>query len=264
MNPVAQKYGASGFPEVNLLPKEIDQRRIMRVVQVGSVVGVLAVIALLALAYVGALASKSVVQGQLEDVFEKEDAAVKERDEKASVFNEFARREQQEYALLAIGWGETDFASALTATLAQDNPEVALIRFDYMGPNVVSVGGEKVDPTLGGGIGRFNFTYTARTYEEALAYADRLEAVPGIAKVFATNQRFGADHGIDYWTVEGSAVITDAYLTRRLIPENGLFAQSLWEEFIQATIAESLVSDGAVSEPTPEPTPTPSEEAEEE
>lgn len=255
MNPTAQKYGASGFPEVNLVPKEIDQKRIMRVVQVGSVIGVLAVIALVALGYVGALAGKSVANDKLHNAFADEDAALTERNAKADVYTEYATREEQEFALLAVGWGELDYPQLITAILAQDDPETAMISLHVSGPSITTIGGGDVDPILGGGIGRVDFQASARSYEAAIALADRLEAIPGIARVQILSQAFGPDHGRDYWLVNGTAAVTDSYLTRRLVPENGLFPPELWDTFIQGVISASMASD-TVETPAPAPEPT--------
>lgn len=247
MNPIARKYGAPIFPQVNLVPKAIGERRAMRTVRTFAGLAVAAVIALLTVVFLGAYAAKSVATGNLNNSFKDEQAAIGARDAKAGVYHQYVAEETRELTLVQIGWAEIAYAALETSLMAQTDADVSFKALHFYGPSADGVGGGAIDPLWGGGVGRFDFTAQTRTYAQAIALLDRLEALPGVAKVVATKQIYESEAPTVTWEVTGSGVITSTALTRRLLPVDGVIDPKLIELIL-----------GGVGVPTPEPSVAPS------
>ncbi len=247
MNPLAQKYGAPQLPQVNLVPKGIGERRAMRAVQTFAALALVAAIALLALAFGGAYAAKSVAEGDLRDTFADEQDALDQRDAKRAIYDQFAAQETRELTLLQIGWAEIDYSDLATSVLAQVDEDSAFTELHFFGPSADGVGGASVEPLWGGGVGRFDFKAQTRSYEQAIALVARIEAVPGIAKVIATEQIYESEAPTLTWEVTGTGVVTPLALTRRLIPVDGVIDPASIDLILSGVGAATVV-------PSPEPT----------
>lgn len=251
MNPLAQKYGAPSLPQVNLVPKDINDKRTMRVVQTLAGLGVLAMVVLVAIVYLGALAAKSIASGNLDDAFVAEDTALDVRDAKLSVFQEYQSREKEEISLIRVGWADTDYSALVTSILAQDTDQTSFQDLKVYGPSAEGFGGPGVDPLFGGGVGSFDFTAHARSYDEATALIARLEAVPGIAKVHATAEELTSAPPGALWMITGTGAITSQALTHRLEPQGGIVPELPIAELI--AVAAGGVPDAAPVEPSAVP-----------
>lgn len=259
MNPIAHKYGAPQLPQVNLVPKDIGERRAMRAVQTFAALAVVAAIVLLALAFVGAYAAKSVAEGDLKDAFASEQEALAQRDAKRSVYDQFAAEETRELTLLQIGWAEIDYSALATSLLAQVDKDSAFTELQFYGPSADGIGGGDVDPLWGGGVGRFEFKAQTRSYEQAIALVARIEAVPGVANVVATEQVYESQAPTVTWEVTGTGVITPLALTRRLIPVDGVIDPASIDLILSGVGASTTVpspepTEEATAGATPEPT----------
>lgn len=255
MNPIVTKYGASPLPQVNLVPKNINDKRTMRLVKTIAGIAALAAVVLVALVFFGAYAAKTVSQNALRDALNDEDQAVAARDAKVDVYYDYVTQETQEFTLFQIGWPEIDNSRLLTSILAQDTDEVSFESVHIYGPNATVRGGPEVDPIFGGGVGSFDFVAHARTYEDALALMDRLEEVPGIAKVQLQSQDYLGDVNNLSWEVTGRGVLTSLLLTHRLEPEDGIVDPQVVDALLGGETG--LAADASSPSPTPTPTPTP-------
>lgn len=249
MNPIATKYGASPLPQVNLVPKEINDKRTMRFVQTIAGIAVAAAVVLIAVAYVGAYATKSVAKDSLYQAFSEEDAAVAARDERRDVYQDYVVQETAELTLTQIGWAELSYADLLASVLAQDNDQMSFGSVHFYGPNANGFGGAEVDPVFGGGVGRVDFVAYVRTYEEALALIARLEEVPGLAKVYATAQNFESGSPNTTLEVDGTAVLAPLLLNGRLIPAEGIVQEQILDSIGNQSTSESTASPSPSSEP---------------
>ncbi|NTV38342.1 MAG: hypothetical protein HGA51_00055 [Demequinaceae bacterium] len=221
----------------------------MRTVRTFAGLAVAGVIALLAVLFVGAYAAKTVAQGNLEDSFKDEQAALEARDAKVSVYDQYVAEETRELTLVQIGWAEIDYAALEASVMAQANADASFTALNFYGPSADGAGGGAIDPLWGGGVGRMDFTAQTRTYAEAIALVGRLEALPGIAKVVATEQVYESEAPTVTWEVKGTGVITSTALTRRLLPVDGVIDPRLIELIL-----------GGVGVPAPEPSVAPSAE----
>lgn len=252
MNPIVAKYGAAPLPQVNLVPKNINDKRTMRLVKTVATMAALGAVALVVLVFLAAYATKTVSQNALRDALDAEDEAVAARDAKVDVYYDYVTQETQEFTLFQIGWPEIDNSRLLTSILAQDTEEVSFESVHIYGPNATTLGGPEVDPLFGGGVGSFDFVVHARTYEDALVLMDRLEQVPGIAKVELQSQRYLGDISNLSWEVTGRGVLTSLLLTHRLDPEDGIVDPQV----VEALLGGGTGPAGDASSPSPTPTAT--------
>lgn len=250
MNPLATKYGASPLPQVNLVPQDINDKRIMGLVRTFASLAVLAAVVLVGLAFFGAYTAKNAAKDSLDSAFTVEDNAVAERDAKRSVYEDYVTQETSELTLTQIGWAEMSDSDLVTSILAQVNTESSFESLHVYGPNANGIGGPEVPSVFSGGVGRLDFVAETRSYEEGLALIARLEAVPGLAKVYGTSKEFGTSPQGTYWEVSGSAVITPLLLTGRLNPTDGIVDQSILEAI---TVPLSV---GGTPSPAPSVEPT--------
>jgi hypothetical protein len=251
VNPIATKYGASPLPQVNLVPKTINDKRVMGLVRTVAGLAILASVVLVILAFFGAYFAKGVAKDNLYTAFKAEDAAVADRDAKRTVYEDYLAQETSELTLTQIGWAEISYSDLLASILAQDNAESSFDSFHVYGPNANGLGGSEISPVFGGGVGRLDFVAYVRTYEEGVALVARLEEVPGIAKVYGVTQKFENSSPSVFWKIEGSAVITPLLLTGRLSPSDGIVSQSV----LDAVIDQGSADPTASAVPSPEPTP---------
>ncbi|MCB2411672.1 hypothetical protein LGT39_02270 [Demequina sp. TTPB684] len=260
MNPIAQKYGAASLPQVNLVPREIGDRRKMRAVQTFAALAVAAFVALMAIVFVGAYAARSVAEGALDDAFSDEEAALAERDAKRGVYDDYIAQETREMTLLQVGWAEIDYSALATSLLATQDAETSFAELHFYGPSADGIGGGDVAPLWGGGVGRFDFIAQTRTQAQAIALIDRLEAVPGVAKVIQVEQIYEAEAPTQTWKVTGTGVITRTALTGRLIPVNGIIDFSAVDLILEDVDAAPIPvvddpseapADGSSAEPSP-------------
>lgn len=262
MNPVAQKFGAPALPQVNLVPKEFHEKRTMRVVQTFAGLAVAGVIALIAVVYVGTWIAHSVAQDNLNDALADEDVAVLDRDSRKTVYDAYVAQERSELTLAQIGWAEVDYANLLTATIAQDNPEISFKRLEFVLPN--AAGGASTQPVdlWDGGVGTVHFEMYARTYEEGLKGIATLEAVPGIANAYGMVQKYDEQGAVVLWKVSGSAEITELFLTNRLTPVDGLLVQDVLDQIVLSSQAGPPTAPPVepTAAPTASPSPSPSSE----
>jgi hypothetical protein len=245
------KYGASGLPQVNLVPKTINDKRIMGLVRTVAGLALVAAFVLVGLAFFAAYVAKGVARDNLYDAYTAEDTAVADRDAKRNIYEDYLAQETSELTLTQIGWAEISYSELIASILAQDNAEVSFETFHVYGPNANGIGGSEVSPVFGGGVGRLDFVAYARSYEEGVALIARLEQVPGIAKVYGASQTFENTSPNVYWKIEGSAVITPLLLTGRLSPSDGIVDQGV----VDAVIGQNSADPTASAAPSPEPTP---------
>lgn len=252
MNDIAKKVGAPGLPQVNLIPKELAEKRAMRAVQVTALFAVLIAVGLIVVGYVLALGAKTLAQNELEDARSEQSQALEARDAKVTVYDNALVREQQEYTLAQIGYGEVDYSQLSASVLATANADSSFDEVHFLGPSALGLGSVQ-EGFYGGGVGSVEFVARTSSSEEATALIARLEAVPGIAKARGTAEEYVDDGGSTYWGVTGSALITDVRLTGRILPEEGITG-----------IEPAVIAGGETAAiPTPEPSPTaePSEES---
>jgi hypothetical protein len=256
VNPISSKYGAPLLPQVNLVPKDINDKRTMSLVRTVAALSVVGVLVLVGIVFFGAYAAKTVAKNGLHDALVAEDDAVTERDAKADVYYDYVKQETQEFTILQIGWAEINYSALLTSILAQDNPEVSFDSVHIYGPSDSAIGGPAVDPLLGGGVGAFDFEAKTRSYEDAMKLVERLELVPGIAKVTLTDQAYKSEGEGVSWSVTGRGTLTPLLLTGRLSVDGGVVEQQVMDALLGSGVGMVPETPSPSPEPTPEPTPT--------
>lgn len=234
MNPIAAKYGAPPLPQVNLIPKDINDKRNMRVVQTFAVIAVVAAIGFIGVLTAFAMIAKNVAQDRLDNALADEDAAVQSRDELKPVYDAYLVQEKGELTLTQIGWAEMDNSALYTALAAQDNDQVAIKEVTFSLPSPEGSAGASDEDLWNGGIGTINITAFARDRQSALDYSDRVEAIPGIARVVVRMQKFEMEGPQPYYKVGIQAQVMPNYLTNRLIPSAGLIGSDLLQQAVEA------------------------------
>lgn len=257
MNPIARKYGAPVLPQVNLVPKDLNDKRVMRFAQTIALIAALAVVGVVIIGFLGALATKQVASSGLHDALKDEDAAVESRDAKRDVYAAYVAQEQDEVALAEIGWSEMDYAALMDDVAAQSSTTAVFVTLNFQLPTAEGTGGTTKDKLLGGGVGSIDFIAHASTYEEGLAFIARLEAVPGLARVVGTVQAYESEPPVTSWQITGTMEIMPNYLTGRLTPQGGVIQSQILDRIIGAR--ES--GDGTATTFSAAPTPTPSASA---
>ncbi|WP_062295575.1 hypothetical protein [Demequina maris] len=251
MNATAQKYGAPPLAGVNLIPVEIAERKKMRAVITAAVMAVIVAAALVAVAFGAALVAKIAVEADRDTAAQDEATALVERDAKTQVYYDVLAREQEEFTLAQIGYGEIDQADLAASIQQTANDDTSFEVIHVVGPNaqgIVEAGGD--GDVYGTGIGTVEFTARATTLETATALLRRLENVPGLANVRGATESIGSDGAGNYWQIEGTAVLTDLLLTNRLIPTEGI-------SDVAGVLAPIVEPDAEASaSPSPEPTAT--------
>src|SRR6187431_2806327 len=121
MNPVAQKYGAFTLAGVNLVPKDIAERRKVRAVRFAATVAVLIALGVVVVLYLGALGAKAAANNDLNNTLADQADAIAARYAKATVYTDMVTREQQVYALSQAGYGEIDYAAYTSALMSAAN-----------------------------------------------------------------------------------------------------------------------------------------------
>ncbi|WP_430866787.1 hypothetical protein [Demequina aurantiaca] len=224
MNPeLRSKYGTAQFPGVNLIPKEIAEKKALQRVRLLAVVAIVISIAVVIVGYFGAVAVKTIAQSDLNSALADQTAAVNERDGKVDVYTEYLRLESEEYALTQVGFGEMDYAQLTSAVAGTANAETSYELIYIQGPNAEGFGAPLDDPIFGvGGVGTLQFIAHATSVEEASALVQRLEEVPGIANVTAVSEEFVDENGNLSWKVSGQGIITKLRLMQRLLPTDGV------------------------------------------
>ena len=106
-----------------------------------------------------------------------------------------------------------------------------------------------------GGVGTINATVFARDRQSALDFSDRVEQVPGVARVVVRTQGFQDESGAIYWKATLQAQVMPSYLTMRLIPASGLISQEMLEQAVEAAQADPSAAPTAPASP---PSATPS------
>lgn len=257
MNPVALKYEAALFPSVNLVPKDIQERRKMRAVRFAAGVAVLIAIGLVVIAFLGALGAKAAAQSGLNDASAQQDEALQKRDSKAPVYDSYVAREQEEYALAQVGYGEIDysqFATSITNTATNDKS--SFVELHMLPPSPTGLGANSTDPLFGTSVGSFTFVANSLDAAEARKLVARIDAVPGVASIHATAQKYTNDSNQIFWQIKGSGVITPVVLTMRIIPEDSVTGIDV------LTMVDSQDTDTPGVAPTPAPSPAPSASSE--
>lgn len=249
MNPIAHKYGASPLPGVNLIPSEIAERKKMRAVVTTAVVVVAIAVAVVALGFATAFVAKLTVESDRDAAMQDEAAAVAGRDGKAPVYDDVRAREQQEFTLAQVGFGEIDYAQLAASIQGTANADTSFDEIVLTGPNGEGIPVEAVEgAAFGPGVGTLEFLARATSLEAANDLISRLEAVPGLANVRGMTDSVGSDGAETYWQVEGTAALTDLLLTDRLLPTGGISGVG----DVLAPIVEP--SPDASATPSPEPT----------
>lgn len=255
MNPVAAKYGAPLLASVNLVPKDIQERRKMRAVRTLAIVVVLIAIGAVAVGYIAALGAHALAQSNLNDKVAQQTEALNKRDSYAGVHTAYATRETQEFALTQIGWGEVDMSSFIAAIASQaDGKDASFVSITVLGPNAMGPGSGVQDLLFGASVGTVHFSATTSSSAQASSLLARLEATPGLAAVRGNAERIATIKDGVYWTVEGTALITPNALTGRLFPEESVVG------LVPDSVLDTLLRDPN-AEPSPEPSASPSPEA---
>lgn len=245
MNPIPSKFGAPALPQINLVPKEIAERRSMRAVQTLAVLVVLAVIVLVAIVGFFAWSLRAVAENSLDDALAEEATAVAQRDAKQPVFDAFVAQEAEEFTLTQIGWTEIDTASLYSAVLATANENTGFDVVQVSPPSSFELGGQTGDALLGGGIGSVDFVAFTSTYEEAIALVDRIDAIPGLGKATASLQEYDSEPPNISWKVQGSAQITARLLNFGLVPEEGVTDPRVFIEVVAPGVTDGFFGDDA-------------------
>lgn len=249
MNPTAVKYGAPPLASVNLVPKDIQERRKMRAVQLTAVVAVLIAIGAVLLAFLTAIGTQAAAKSGLDNALARQNEAIGQRDGKVNVYTAYATREAQEFALAQAGFGEIDYSQFATAFAnAASDGKTSFETIAYFGPSALGFGGSDQDPLFGTGVGSIQFTARAVSTVEATRLIKRLEALPGVASVRATTESFQSNSGETFWMVDGVAIITPSVLTMRIVPE----------ETVTGVDAMVMVATQGSDAPGVAPTPAPS------
>ncbi|WP_291378280.1 hypothetical protein [Demequina sp.] len=262
MNQTALKYGAPALASVNLVPKEIAERKTMRAVRLVAIVALLVTLGVVALGYLTALGVKAVAQRELDDAATEQYSTLVKRDKMVPVYFDYVEREQQELALAQAGWAEVSysdlaFAFANTATGATSSFE----SISLTGPNAVGVPGPSGDLLVGNGVGLVMFEARASSPAQASELIARMEAVPGIAGVRASSESFTGVSGEIYWRISGTAVITETALTNRFLTEDVLGGLDVLSLVTIPSAAELEAAEDAQAE-EPSPSTEPSAEGE--
>ncbi|MDN4473349.1 hypothetical protein [Demequina zhanjiangensis] len=251
MNPIAQKYGAPRLPGINVIPQEIAEKKKMRAAITTAVLVVLIAVAVVIVGFVLAFIARVAIEADRDSAVEDELAAVAERDGKAQIYYDVLEREQEEFTLAQIGFGEIDYAQLTASIQGTASGETRFEEIHLEGPSALGVVDTTSDGSVfGGSIGTVSFIAHAESLEAANALIASLEAVPGIANVRGVTEAVGSDGADSYWRLEGEGVLTDLLLTGRLIPTDGLTA-------VDSALAPII---GPTVEPSPTPVPSASEE----
>lgn len=254
MNETALKYGAAPFASVNLVPKEIAERKKMRAVRMVAIVALLATVALVVLGYLSALGMKAVAQRDLNDAAKQQYSAIETRDKNVPVYLSYVQREQQELALSQAGWAEIEYSNLTSAVANTANSKDA--NFDslsFVGPSALGVPGPSGDLLFGNGVGLVTFEAYAKSPTAASDLIARIEAVPGVGAVRANSEAYGGVLEETYWKVSGSAVITTNALTNRFLADNELTGIDVLSLVI---IPDAPSGDEDATPPSQEPTPS--------
>lgn len=251
MNPTAQKYGASALASVNLIPTEIADRKKMRAAVTSAVLVVVIAVGVVAVGFAISLIARLAVEADRDNAVSDEAAAVSERDGKVQVYYDVLAREQEEFTLGQIGFGEIDYAQLTASIQGTADIDTSFDEIHLLGPSAEGIVDASSEGTVfGSGVGSVEFIARATSVEAATALIARLEAVPGLANVRAVTEEVGSDGANTYWEVEGAAVLTDLLLTNRLVPVDGISGVGA----VLAPIVEPSASPSAT--PTPAPSST--------
>ncbi|GIG54620.1 hypothetical protein [Demequina activiva] len=256
MNELAKRIGASPLPAVNLIPKDIAEKRALRAVQVTALFAVLIAIGVVAVAWFLAWGARGLAQDNVDDAVAAEAEAIAERDAKVVVYEAYREREEQEFGLAQVGYGEIAYSALSSSILATADEDTSFDSVAFFGPSAQGLGNVIVDPVVGGGVGTVEFISRALSLEDANAHLERIEALPGIANVSATTEAYGTDGADVFWLVTGRAVLTEGVLTGRLVPEDSVTGISVGEVIV-------AVDPGVAPSPEPSAEPSPSAAAEE-
>lgn len=256
MNDFAKKIGAPALPSVNLIPKDIAEKRAMRAVQFTALMAVVIAVGVVVVGYLGALGAKGLAERELTSARSGQEAAITQRDGMSDVYYAYVDREIEEYTLAQIGFGHVNYEQLATAILATANEDINFDDLRFQLPSAFGYAGVISDPVFGGGVGSFEFQVRTDSAEAATEFLARMEQVPGVANVYGTVEAFfeDGDSGA-YWQVSGQAVITELWLADQLLPEGAISGIEGIDIF--------RVGDEAQTAPVPEPTATPSPEGEE-
>lgn len=250
MNALADKYGATPLASVNLVPKEIAERKKLRAVQLLAVVAVLVALGLIVVGYLGALGARELARSDLQDAFDAQVQAFEARDQRVSVFDAYVNREVSEYTMSQVGWGEIDMSQFIVAIANQASGKASSFKtITVLPPSALGAAVQGQDPVFGNGVGAVNFVATASSAEEATKLIGRIEAVPGVASVRATAEEMTTEDNELVWSVEGTALITPNALTMRLVPSDSLTGLT-GESILQALQGTPVPS----ASPSPEAT----------
>ena len=255
MNQTALKYGAAPFASVNLIPKEIAERKKMRAVRLMAGLALVVAAGVVVLGYLSVLGIKAVAQSDLDDAEQAQLTSLGARDAMVPVYYDYLAREQQEFALAQAGWGEVTYADLATAVAnTATSPASSFDSITFTGPSALGIGGALGDQLFGYGVGILDFEARASSAAEASQLISRIEAVPGIAGVRAQSESFGDDSGTVHWKISGTAVMGYNTLTKRFIAEDDLTGINILGF---ATAASGGDANAVPSEePTPSPEPT--------
>ncbi|MFV0633504.1 hypothetical protein [Demequina sp.] len=247
MNDLAKKYGASALPAVNLIPREIAEKRKMKAAQFTALMAVLIALGAVVVLYVVALGAKGLADNQLADSREAQDLAVEARDSKSDIYGAYRAQEFEEYALAQIGFGQVDYTQLSTAVLATSNGDTSFDALQFGLPTAFGYPTLNEDPVSGGGVGTMTFTARATSNQEVTDLLTRIEQIPGIARVDAVVEQFATDPDGDvYWQAEGTAIVTGLRIDPRLMPVGGVSGLDM---------AAFVATQGdSASEAQPEPT----------
>jgi hypothetical protein len=253
VNPVATKYGAAPLASVNLVPKDVQDRRKLRAVQFTAGLAVLLAIGAVVLGFLVALGAQAAANSSLADAVARQDAAIAERDAKAPVYDAYVSREEQEFALSQAGFGEINMSQYVMAigNTAADG-KTNFVEIKVHGPSALGFGGSEPDALFGTGVGTIEFTARSVSAIEASRFIARLEAVPGVASVKAVTEEYFDEGGTVYWEIRGTALVTQNVLTMRIIPTETVTGLDA------LTLVRTQDTDTPGVAPTPEPSASPS------
>jgi hypothetical protein len=249
MNETSKKYGAAVLPSVNLVPKELSERRAMRAVQVTAWIVLLIAVGVVVAGFVLGLGAKALAESAVNESVDAQAAAVEERDALAPVYHAYRQREVEEFAIAQATYAEIDYTALGTAVLATANAESTFIELAFEGPNAVTLNTTN-EYAARGVVGTLIFSARATSLEEATAFIARLEQVPGLVDVAGVSERFNTDGADAYWQIEGIGSITLDWLTLRLLPEDSVTGVDALRGATEAKTGEEV-------EPEPSASPSP-------
>jgi hypothetical protein len=215
MKPDAAVLAAPALPQVNLLPDDIRRARTLGTVKrwLGLGVGLTA----LSVGLVAGLAHLQTQAAQSELAQADAEAAGLLAQQRP-----FAQvvpvRSELESMRAARSFGlaqEISWSDYLGAISAVTPPGVGISSLEYVGATPLAVAPASADPTIPAGVGALTFRAVADDLPDTAAWADALEALPGLRDVRVSTAARADEDGASRYDLTGTVQVDQGALAHR-------------------------------------------------